>query len=198
MTANRPHADVPDYARRHTVTSRRSSVAVAAGVTVALVAAVVLAVALTRSPTSTATTSGGKVALEPTGERNAMGMPVVATPGNADGSASAGGVTVQRANWALGDVPLNVAVRPEWILTNTGNSPVTFGQPHAQVVKGCCPGPFALSTQTLQPGSSATLSFELSMHPGMDGPHDIAVHVPVTDGSSQSTLALDVTGNFHS
>lgn len=197
MTANRPHAEVPDYARRHAPTSRRSTVAVVTGAAV-LVAAVALAVALTRS-SSPPTASGGTVAaLQPTGERNAMGMPVLATPGRADGTASAGAVTVTGANWALGDVPLNVAVRPQWILTNTGSAPVTFGDPHAQVIKGCCPGAFALSTKTLQPGSSGTLSFELSMHPGMDGPHDIAVHVPVTDSAGQSTLALDVTGNFHS
>ncbi len=43
----------------------------------------------------------------------------------------------------------------------------------------------------------AALTFELSMHPGMDGPHDMTIHVPVqyTDGTN-SVLDLAVTGDF--
>ncbi len=32
---------------------------------------------------------------------------------------------------------------------------------------------------TLDPGVDTKLSFEISMHPGMDGPHDMTIHVPV-------------------
>jgi hypothetical protein len=41
-----------------------------------------------------------------------------------------------------------------------------------------------------------TLTFELSMHPGMDGWHDIFVHVPVRSPNADRVLALRVTGDF--
>lgn len=132
-----------------------------------------------------------------TGETNAMGMPVVSTPGSASGTARAGGVVVEGSGWALGRVPLNVAVRPTWTLRNTGAVSVALGTPHAEVRTGCCPGPYTIGQATLAPGESTTLTFELSMHPGMDGPHDIVTHVPITpDGAGEDLLALDVTGDF--
>lgn len=43
----------------------------------------------------------------------------------------------------------------------------------------------------------AALTFELSMHPGMDGPHDMALDVPVTHANGTTdTLDVTVTGNF--
>jgi hypothetical protein len=131
-----------------------------------------------------------------TGATNEMGMPVIATPGAASGTVAAGGIEVSGANWSLGRVPLDVAVRPEWTLTNVGRSQVTFGAPHAEVLAGCCPGPFALSASTLAPGERATLTFELSMHPGMDGWHDMLVHVPVSSDDGDDVLALGVEGDF--
>jgi hypothetical protein len=137
--------------------------------------------------------------LERTGEMNAMGMPVVATPGAGTGTSEAAGVVVEDASWALGQVPLNVAVRPSWTLRNTSDQTVTLGEPHPEVREGCCPGPATLGSRSLAPGASTTLTFELSMHPGMDGPHDLGLHVPVDDGSGADTyLTLDVTGDFRS
>lgn len=144
-------------------------------------------------------TSGGDEAPARTGESNAMGMPVIETPGRATGTASAAGVTVDRARWELGRVPLNVAVRPSWTLRNTGSEPVTLGEPHAEVLEGCCPGPTTLGARTLRPGESTQLTFELSMHPGMDGPHDLALHVPVDGGTDpQGVLTVSVAGDFRS
>ncbi|HET7489743.1 MAG TPA: hypothetical protein VFJ85_17585 [Acidimicrobiales bacterium] len=140
--------------------------------------------------------AGSHRALAPTGEVNAMGMPVVATPGTAGGHAAAGGVEVTGADWALGTVPLNVAVRPAWVLRNTGSNTVTLGEPKAEVRTGCCPGPLTLGATTLAPGASTTLTFELSMHPGMAGPHDLGVHVPVSSGAAVEHLTLGVTGDF--
>lgn len=131
-----------------------------------------------------------------TGERNAMGMPVIETPGTATGTAVADAVEVSATNWDLGTVPLNTAVRPSWVLRNTGTKPVTIDNPHPEVRKGCCPGPFTVTNRTIPPGGESTMTFELSMHPGMDGWHDIVVHVPVSDGTSQESLTLGVTGDF--
>jgi hypothetical protein len=134
-------------------------------------------------------------ALAPTGEVNAMGLPVYETPGYASGSASAGGITVQGADWAMGQVPLDIAVRPFWTLTNTGSTEVTLGEPEAQVREGCCPGPLVLGASTLAPGESTVLTFELSMHEGMDGWHDMGVYIPI-QGAGDRFLELNVTGDF--
>lgn len=160
----------------------------------ALVLSGVVAVSAARQDYRTATTN--REALAPTGERNSMGLPVVATPGSPAGAASAGGIDVTGANWDLGRVPLNVAVRPQWTLHNTSRAAVTLGEPKPEVRKGCCPGPLVLGTRTLPPGESTTLTFELSMHPGMEGPHDLGVHLPVTGAAGTEHLVLGVTGDF--
>jgi hypothetical protein len=123
-----------------------------------------------------------------------MNVPIVATPGTAFGTASAGGVSVTGANIALGHVRLGVLVAPAWTIRNTSAHAVTLGSPHAEVRKGCCPGAlgFDNNATTVAPGASTTLRFGLTMHPGMDGPHDFTVHVPV----GQAQLTLGVTGDF--
>jgi hypothetical protein len=131
-----------------------------------------------------------------TGEISSMGMPVIETPGAPAGSTTAGSVEVTGASWELGTVPLDVAVRPTWTLRNTGTEPVLVGEPHPEVREGCCPGAFSIDTTTIQPGDSATIGFELSMHAGMDGWHDIAVHVPLRAGTTDHVLELDVSGDF--
>ncbi len=142
--------------------------------------------------------SATKTSYVRTGETNAMGMPVIETPGTSSGEATAAGVRATPASFALGRVPLKMAVRPTWTIQNTGADTVTIGDPHAQINLGCCPGAFSLKgSSTLAPGAKADLTFELSMHPGMDGMHDMTVHVPIKheDGST-ATLNLGVTGNF--
>ena len=135
-------------------------------------------------------------ALTPTGEVNAMGLPVYETPGYASGSAEAGGVSVQGSDWAMGQVPLDIAVRPFWTLTNTGGTKVTLGEPDVQIRAGCCPGPFEFGANTLAPGESTVMTFELAMHEGMDGWHDMGVYVPIEGGVGQEWLELSVTGDF--
>jgi len=66
----------------------------------------------------------------------------------------------------------------------------------ALFIGGDCRGAFTVDTTAVEPGGTAELSFELSMHTGMDGWHDIAVHVPVTDASGEQVLDPGVTGNF--
>ncbi len=149
-----------------------------------------------------AATSGGTSAsgttFKRTGEINTMGMPVLETPGTSIGTVTADRITATPSTWALGRVPLNVAVRPTWLLHNTGTDAITIGEPHVQINRGCCPGAFTVQgPSTLNPGVDTKLSFELSMHPGMDGPHDMTIHVPVhhADGST-GTINLSVLGNF--
>ncbi|MEQ1874574.1 MAG: hypothetical protein ABL953_12690 [Ilumatobacteraceae bacterium] len=156
----------------------------------------VSALVIVRASSSTPNSSTVAAA---TGQTSSMGMPVIATPGSASGTATATGITAEPAAWALGEVPLNVAVRPNWTFTNTGSETITLGEPHVQINQGCCPGQLSYQgTNTLAPGATTSLTFELSMHPGMDGAHDMTLHVPVThaDGTSE-TIDLTVTGDFH-
>jgi hypothetical protein len=157
----------------------------------------VLATGITTAVLADAGSKNSIGALDRTGELNAMGMPVVETPGSGAGRAEAAGVVVEGASWELGQVPLNVAVRPTWTLRNSSDRPVILGEPRPEVREGCCPGPVTLGTRTLAPGEAMTLTFELSMHPGMDGPHDLGVHVPVDGGTGTGQLlTLDVSGDF--
>lgn len=173
---------------------RRRLGAAAAVIVVALAAGALAWLATGQDPGS----PGSEAApLERTGEVNAMGLPVVETPGRASGLASAGGVEVRGADWAMGEVPLEVAVRPSWTLVNTSERTVALGEPHPEIRAGCCPGPFAFGSRTLPPGGSTTMTFELSMHPGMDGWHDFVVHVPVVpEGGGEELLELAVSGDF--
>ena len=160
--------------------------------TFTLIGAAITVLAVTRGGSSADT------AATRTGETNSMGMPIIATPGAGSGVAEVDGVTATPSLWALGRVPLNVAVQPNWKLANTGMQAVTLGTPHVQINEGCCPGALTYAgPTTLQPDQSTELTFELSMHPGMDGAHDMTLHVPVkyADGTS-STLVLAVTGDF--
>lgn len=164
--------------------------AVAALAIVGVSALAVVRLAAGDAPNNSAVTTNGQT--------NSMGMPVIATPGSASGTATAIGITAEPATWALGQVPLNVAVRPNWTFTNTGSDLITLGEPHVQINRGCCPGQLSYQgTNTLKPGDTTNLTFELSMHPGMDGAHDMTLHVPVlhADGTSE-TLDLAVTGDF--
>lgn len=179
-------------AARPKTPKRRSS---AAALVVAFAAMVAIAVALAAS-VSTNDDNSLTGAPARTGEVNAMGMPVIDTPGAASGTASAAGVEVVGADWDMGRVPLDVAVRPTWTLRNTLDAPVTLGEPKSEVRKGCCPGPLTLDNRTLAPGETTQLTFELSMHKGMDGLHDLGVHVPIAGPAGTDHLVLGVAGDF--
>ena len=92
-----------------------------------LIGAAVTVLAITRGGSSADT------AATRTGETNSMGMPIIATPGAGSGVAEVDGVTATPSLWALGRVPLNVAVQPNWKLANTGIQAVTLGTPHIQI-----------------------------------------------------------------
>lgn len=174
--------------RSHHRRPRRWPLALGAALTIALALALAVSVG-----------SGGDApsGAERTVGTGPMGGQMVATPGSSTGTATAGGILVEGADWHLGHVPLMVTVEPTWTLTNASDHPVAFGQPHADVVEGCCPGPLTLDSMQLEPGERTTLRFPLQMHPGMDGPHDFAIHVPTAAPSgAQSLLTLGVDGDF--
>lgn len=192
-------------AKRRSKRRSGSDLAVIGAIAAAVVFVVALAAVFATSGGGGSTAVGGSgevaastdgAALVPTGEMNDMGLPVYETPGYASGSAQAGGVVVQGSDWAMGQVPLDIAVRPFWTLTNTGPSEVRLGEPEAQVREGCCPGPFALGTSRLAPGESTWLTFELAMHEGMDGWHDMGVYLPIEGAGGREVLELNVTGDF--
>ena len=193
--------------KRSKQTGGRNIVAIGAVAAAVVFVGVVTGILITSGGTPTTTAVGGSAGdpvavaagaseLAPTGEVNDMGLPVYETPGYASGTAQAGGITVQGSDWAMGQVPLDIAVRPFWTLTNTGTSEIRLGEPEAQIREGCCPGPFALGTDRLAPGESTVLTFELAMHEGMDGWHDMGVYVPIEGGGDQQWLELNVTGDF--
>jgi hypothetical protein len=131
---------------------------------------------------------------------NPMGGPVRTAPGGISGDATLAGLQVTGVDVEMGEVALGVTYVPGWAVTNPTDTPVTFlvGQP--QVLEGCCPGPVYANGEltqagqelTVPPGDELLLQFPLQMHPGMDGPHHLAI--PLASGDEQT--ALHVTGNF--
>ena len=131
---------------------------------------------------------------------NPMGGPARTAPGDATGEAALAGLTIEGIHVQMGEVALGVTYVPGWEVTNPTDAAVTFlvGQP--QVLEGCCPGPVYADGEltqagqglTVAPGGAVLLQFPLQMHPGMDGPHDLAV--PLASGDEQT--ALHVTGDF--
>jgi hypothetical protein len=131
---------------------------------------------------------------------NPMGGPARTAPGEATGDATLAGLSIDGVDVQMGEVALGVTYVPGWTVTNPTDAPVTFlvGQP--QVLEGCCPGPVYADGElteageelTVAPGDGVLLQFPLQMHPGMDGPHHLAV--PLTAGDEQT--AVHVTGDF--
>jgi hypothetical protein len=131
---------------------------------------------------------------------NPMGGPARPAPGDTTGDAALAGLTIAGVDVAMGEVALGVTFVPSWTVTNPTDTPVTFlvGQP--QVLEGCCPGPVYADGELTQagqelavaPGGELLLQFPLQMHPGMDGPHHLAV--PLVSGDEQA--AVHVTGDF--
>lgn len=113
-------------------------------------------------------------------------------------TASALDVVADVKNIALGHVPLDQTVTPTWKLTNGGKGTAVLGEPHAEVIEGCCPGPLEIGVTTLEAGETTELSFPLQMHPGMDGPHEFSIHVPIERNNQKGLLELTTTGHFSS
>lgn len=131
-----------------------------------------------------------------TGPESSRPSKAVAEKGS--GSASALGVVADVKTVALGHIPMNQTVIPTWKLTNDGEGEVALGEAHAEVVEGCCPGPLQVGTTTLGAGESTELTFPFQMHPGMDGPHEFSIHIPIERDGKKDLLELTATGHFSS
>jgi hypothetical protein len=131
---------------------------------------------------------------------NPMGGMARTAPGEVSGEVQLAGLQVAGAEVAMGDLALGVTYVPGWEVTNPTDREVAFTAGQPQVIEGCCPGPIYVDGELTQadqrfavpPGGSVLVQFPLQMHPGMDGPHHLAIPL-LADGEQ---AAVHVTGNF--
>lgn len=80
-----------------------------------------------------------------------------------------------------GDLVVNIPVTSTFEIQNVGDETLfILGEP-VRVHEGCCPPQAIISTKRLRPGEIATVSMTYTMHPGMDGPHDLRIHLLTND-----------------
>lgn len=131
---------------------------------------------------------------------NPMGGTARVAPGASTGVVSLSGLVIAGAEVDMGPVALGVTYVPGWEVTNPTGEVATFVTGQPQVLEGCCPGPIYADGVLIQagqdlavpPGGSVLLQFPLQMHPGMDGPHHLAIPLSVGD----EVGAVHVTGDF--
>ena len=131
---------------------------------------------------------------------NPMGGPARTAPGTATEDLALAGLEVTGSRVDMGEVALGVTYVPTWEVVNPTDEAVALvvGQP--QVLEGCCPGPVSADGAlteagqelTVAAGESLLLQFPLPMHPGMDGPHHLALPLAARGGQT----ALHVQGDF--
>ncbi len=80
-----------------------------------------------------------------------------------------------------GDLIVNRTVASSFEIQNVGDQTLVVLSPWVVVHEGCCPPQATISNQKLHPGEIATVSMQYMMHPGMDGPHDLRIHVRSND-----------------
>ncbi len=106
-------------------------------------------------------------------------------------------LTVDQQFFDFGDVKNYTEKSFTITVTNTGDGILRFSEdPFVQVVEGCCPPKLTIGSKVLKPGESTTItSAEFSMHPGMDGKHNYAVHLKTNDPAQQD-LVVTVLSNW--
>lgn len=95
-----------------------------------------------------------------------------------------------------GDVVVNNFVETEFVVQNVGDETLyIFGDPQMVVVEGCCPAKVKVDDGVLSPGEITTISTRFTMHPGMDGYHDLRVRVASND-PEQPVKELTILSNW--
>jgi hypothetical protein len=80
-----------------------------------------------------------------------------------------------------GDLVVNRFVTSTFEIQNVGDETLVLLSPWVEVHEGCCPPQAEISKQQLRPGEIATVSMRYTMHPGMDGQHDLRIHLRSND-----------------
>lgn len=90
-----------------------------------------------------------------------------------------------------GDVHYGKTVESVFKFRNEGDEQlIILGEPHVQVVEGCCPPRAIVSDSVIEPGEEATITLRYSMSEGMGGEHLFNVHVRTNDpDASETTLS---------
>lgn len=80
-----------------------------------------------------------------------------------------------------GDLVVNGFITSSFEIQNVGDETLVVLTPWVQVHEGCCPPQATISNQRLRPGEITTVSMRYTMHPGMDGQHDLRIHLLSND-----------------
>lgn len=80
-----------------------------------------------------------------------------------------------------GDLVVNRSVTSSFEIQNVGDETLIVLTPWVEVHEGCCPPQAEIGNKQLRPGEITTVSMTYMMHPGMDGPHDLRIHLRSTD-----------------
>jgi hypothetical protein len=80
-----------------------------------------------------------------------------------------------------GDLLVNGFITSSFEIQNVGDETLVVLTPWVQVHEGCCPPQAAISKQRLRPGEITIVSMRYTMHPGMDGQHDLRIHLLSND-----------------
>lgn len=94
-----------------------------------------------------------------------------------------------------GDRIVNTFVTSSFEVQNVGDKTLVILSPWVEVYEGCCPPQATISNQKLHPGETAIISMRYTMHPGMDGQHDLRIHVQSTDRVN-SEIELTALSNW--
>jgi hypothetical protein len=88
-----------------------------------------------------------------------------------------------------GDVQVNDRVTSAFEIKNVGDKNLHIrNQPYVEIIQGCCPPQVKVSKQVVKPGETATVFMTYTMHAGMDGPHEMLVHLNTNDPLEPETL----------
>jgi hypothetical protein len=106
-------------------------------------------------------------------------------------------LTVDQNSIDFGDVKNFTEKSFTITITNTGDGVLRFTeQPYVQVLEGCCPPKLTTGSMVLKPGESTTITADaFSMHPGMDGKHNYAVHLKSND-AAHPDVVVNVLSNW--